>query len=409
MKIKPFSERFVAPQAREECQRCARPISLCVCAALPQIENQTEILIVQHPRERFHPLGTARLLETSLKRCLRFVSSPRFTAFHGEAPPTSGSEDSLRAVLKADAALLFPGEGSVPLDELPPHERPSQLVIVDGTWSHAWTLLRDLAPLRELRQVSLNPENPSIYRIRKEPRFECISTLEAAILALEVVEPEIHQTEALLDAFRLKIDRHIEARSSSPAHDLRTLTKRRPPEQRRLPRILKRPLKDFVLAYGESSFCPDTKKEELCFLGLLNLGTGESRFATFDALAKLPELLRLHTGISESEFPLGKFDPDEAKASFAELLDDSQILVSWSPLSNDAWSEWLPLPSQRVHLKSSYKALNRGGGSVEEVCAAESISPQPLSFPGRAASRLAHQRGLFLWLWNYANGTSESL
>ena len=49
---------------RDVCWRCRRPLPLCVCTLFEgrgPVANRTEIVILQHPRERAHALGTARI------------------------------------------------------------------------------------------------------------------------------------------------------------------------------------------------------------------------------------------------------------------------------------------------------------------------------------------------------------
>ena len=40
-------------------------MSHCFCEAIPQIDNRTDVLILQHVGERFHPFNTARIVQKS--------------------------------------------------------------------------------------------------------------------------------------------------------------------------------------------------------------------------------------------------------------------------------------------------------------------------------------------------------
>jgi len=44
-------------------------MSLCFCESIPRIDNRTNILILQHVGERFHPFNTARIVQKTLSRC----------------------------------------------------------------------------------------------------------------------------------------------------------------------------------------------------------------------------------------------------------------------------------------------------------------------------------------------------
>ena len=54
------------PPARPTCARCRRPLRVCYCAALPTLATRTRIVILQHPREKDMPIGTARMAQLCL-------------------------------------------------------------------------------------------------------------------------------------------------------------------------------------------------------------------------------------------------------------------------------------------------------------------------------------------------------
>jgi DTW domain-containing protein YfiP len=145
----------LSPEARPTCYRCHRPSVACVCAELPRVDNQVGLIVVQHPHERAHPLGTARLLRQALGR----VEIVRFEPARPAAP-----------ALPAHTALLYPHPAARPLEALAPAERPRHLLMLDGTWSHAKSMYKALPALHALPHVSLQPATPSRYRVRREPR-----------------------------------------------------------------------------------------------------------------------------------------------------------------------------------------------------------------------------------------------
>ncbi len=71
------------------------------------------------------------------------------------------------------------------------------IILLDGTWSQAKTLWWRNAWLLKTRRMHLIPKQKSLYgNIRKEPRPECVSTLEAAAETLSFlgVEPSVEST-----------------------------------------------------------------------------------------------------------------------------------------------------------------------------------------------------------------------
>src|SRR5204862_7087038 len=75
------------------------------------------------------------------------------------------------------------------------------IVLLDGTWSQAKTLWWRNPWLLKLHRLVLNPPRPArLGRLRREPRREALSTLEAAALVLRHIEAGPDAAEALLAA-----------------------------------------------------------------------------------------------------------------------------------------------------------------------------------------------------------------
>ena len=180
---------------RRRCYGCFRPRGDCFCAAIPSIDNRTDVLILQHVRERFHAFNTARIVERALVNSTLLVGGPQ--------------ELAARVVLKPRAGLLYPGPAATLLEDVPADERPQQLVVLDGTWHHAKTLVRDLGAIRDLPRYRLAPAAPSRYRIRREPTAAFLSTVEATVAALRVLEPATRGWEQLLAAFDTMVERQL--------------------------------------------------------------------------------------------------------------------------------------------------------------------------------------------------------
>jgi len=175
---------------RDHCWGCDKPRVTCVCEVVPRVVTRTGITILQHPRERRHAIGTARIARLGLPRARVEV------AWFGRDRRTT------RTLTVPDgAAVLYPHPDARDLATLPPAERPRHLLVLDGTWRHAYVLRRDNPWIADLPHVSLTPPRPSRYRIRKEPRRECLSTIEAIVLALQAIEPDTPGLDGLLGAF----------------------------------------------------------------------------------------------------------------------------------------------------------------------------------------------------------------
>ena len=104
---------------RARCPQCARPLSHCLCALIPQLPSRTRVLILQHPQEVGHALNTARLAALGLLNC-----ELRCAEYVEELP-------QLLSDSRWHSCLLFPGEQSVAVGRFATESaaKPLQLVV----------------------------------------------------------------------------------------------------------------------------------------------------------------------------------------------------------------------------------------------------------------------------------------
>ena len=200
--------------ARQTCYGCFKPSTLCLCGRVPAVDNRTRITILQHPRERFHAIGTARIARLGLRNAE--VLLPRAVALRSLEIPLDVAPGS---------ALLFPGESARELSDLVREAPPPGLVVLDGTWAQARGLLRENPGLKYLPRVRLTPPGPSRYRIRRSPRGDYLSTIEAIVEALRLLEPETLGLDGLLGAFETMIDEQIVYANRNPRRPLRKIAR----------------------------------------------------------------------------------------------------------------------------------------------------------------------------------------
>jgi DTW domain-containing protein YfiP len=181
---------------RRVCYRCFKPQVACVCASITRVANQTGLIILQHPRERLHPLGTARIARLGFTR-VRIESYSQW-AMHSMS----------RIEIPAGAALLYPSATARELSAVPLGERPRHLIVLDGTWFHARKIHRAHQWLQQLPHVQIVPDGPSGYGgTRAEPKAQYVATVEAIIYALRILEPETHGLDGLLRSFAAMVAR----------------------------------------------------------------------------------------------------------------------------------------------------------------------------------------------------------
>lgn len=227
----------MAAEVFKRCYQCFRPRDLCFCEAIPQIDNRTHILLLQHCGERSHPFNTARIVKQALQKCDLIVGHNR--SLRDQPLP-----------IEATAGLLYPKADAPELTELSGDARPRQLVVIDGTWHQAKSIVRDTPQLRDLPGYKLSPASPGRYRIRREPTPQSLSTLEAVVSALHVLEPETQGLPQLLAAFDRMVDEQL-ARSAGT--NFWREKKSRHTRPTHIPAAMLSSDASLVVAYGEST------------------------------------------------------------------------------------------------------------------------------------------------------------
>lgn len=236
-----------------DCPKCLKTPSLCVCGTIRPQKTRLHVLILQHPQEPDKDLGSARLANLALPNSTLKIglSWPNLKAALGT--------NYTRDIVPSRWAVLYLGSGakksnhwsrSTPIGshatdpkswlqfvdkkgiELTTEVLPRDLdgiVLIDGTWSQAKALWWRNAWLLKLKRAILHAKDKSLYKeLRKEPRRECLSTIETIAETLTVLgESQAAGTELkrvfsdLLDKKRaLKKPRNEKPGKPLPSQDI---------------------------------------------------------------------------------------------------------------------------------------------------------------------------------------------
>ena len=189
------------------CERCKKAIKACICHWIQQLDAKTELWILQHPSEVKRAIGTARILTLSLPNARLWV---------GEDFSQHEEINQLLAEPGRRAWVVYPGEGALPISSLA-EESSDQgsdpkrtLILLDGTWKKAYKMWQLSANLQQLPTVALDNADQGNYRIRKSPKSEGVSTVEAGYLALTALEGEGDKFAPLIEAFNQMIEFQIQ-------------------------------------------------------------------------------------------------------------------------------------------------------------------------------------------------------
>lgn len=180
------------------CETCLKPRFLCLCDLIQPLKTRLKVLILQHPQEPDHELGSARIAHLALSDSeLRIGLSWRNlqAALNQPAIPSHWAVLYLGSGVKGEKkGHNFPTHPISPLQVVNQKGVPQPFsssnlegfVVLDGTWSQAKTLWWRNPWLLKLKRMILTPTQPSLYgKLRREPRKECLSTLESIAETLD--------------------------------------------------------------------------------------------------------------------------------------------------------------------------------------------------------------------------------
>ena len=277
-------------------------------------------MILQHPRERYVAIGTGRMTamclpEASLHLGVEFANDP--TVRRALADPAR------------PAVLLWPGEGATDLASSPP-AGPVTLVVIDGTWATAKKVVRMNPFLASLPRYAFAPQKPSTYRIRREPRDDYVSTIEAVAHVLTVLEGDRFQP--MLAPFAAMIDAQIDCEQRIQGARVRHRHLKLAEKAPRLAAELTS--EQLVCVTGEANAWPyragsGSPPDELVQWLARRLGTGETFEAVLAPRYALAPSTPLHTRLPEERLAAG-----ETFASFAArwraFVRDDDVLCAWA-------------------------------------------------------------------------------
>ena len=187
--------------SRKTCQHCQRPLAVCYCTTLVNINNRIKVTIVLHPQEQKHPFNTGRIANLCLSNSEIIVA---------ETFP----KQSLEKLLSTPSALLYPSLPWLPeVEEIcttQSNQKISQqdiqqntqniirqLIVIDATWRKSKKMLHLNPLLQTLPRINLTGGLKSNYQIRKTSMENGLSTLESIVDAMQILEPENSFSEML--------------------------------------------------------------------------------------------------------------------------------------------------------------------------------------------------------------------
>lgn len=219
---KRLEARSLLPVFRQLCTTCRQPDFSCFCVWLKPFDPRMDFIILTHPIELKRRIATGRMSHLSLKNSQLIVGHD----YTGNRALNRVLNDSDR-----HCVMLYPGRLSKNLSPLEnadrralfPEDKRLTILVIDGTWSTARKMVHLSQNLREVPRICFTPPTPSNFRVRRQPRAECYSTIEAIHHTVELLGPAMglsdgRPQDVLLNVFDRMVDRQIElAHSDRPS------------------------------------------------------------------------------------------------------------------------------------------------------------------------------------------------
>ena len=224
--MSPPSEASAVTEAIADCPHCHKPLPLCICDSITPIESRISLLILQHPQEQDRALGTARLTALHFRNAVLKIglSWPSLSKALGR-PVDDPSRWAVLYLGSAKVADLGTDRDIVAINrkgEIEDNQRAilkdiEGIVLLDGTWSQAKALWWRNAWMLKCQRIILGPARPSRYgKLRREPRGDGLSTIEAAAMLLAGLEKRPDIAERLNGSFERMLARYREVQRQMP-------------------------------------------------------------------------------------------------------------------------------------------------------------------------------------------------
>jgi DTW domain-containing protein YfiP len=197
----------------EVCSDCKKIQKLCFCEAIKPVDNRVTVLILRHPQEEDRKLGTAHMATMQLSNSVlrtglswanlskavgREVKDPKKwgVLYLGTQKTANPLPDQVITVINKKGEPT--DKQSEILDNL------EGIIALDGNWAQAKALWWRNAWMLKCHRLVLQPPRESFYgNLRKEPRKESVSTIEAISYTLAALDKRDDLVAEVLPPFHL--------------------------------------------------------------------------------------------------------------------------------------------------------------------------------------------------------------
>lgn len=171
---------------RSLCPACVQPDFGCYCAQVQPFDPKISFVILIHPIEVKRRIATGRMSHLCLENSF---------LIQGQDYTKNALVNALIADSDFHSVILYPGPTSINLSHIDsktetslfPKNKKLRVFVIDGTWATAGKMTRQSENLKPLPRICFSPSCPSNFRVRKQPKPNCYSTIEAIHHTIELI------------------------------------------------------------------------------------------------------------------------------------------------------------------------------------------------------------------------------
>tara|TARA_B110000881_G_C18340346_1_gene396188 strand:- start:69 stop:659 length:591 start_codon:yes stop_codon:yes gene_type:complete len=162
----------------------------CLCSHISVQNSCINLIILQHPQEAKHHKNTVQLLKLNIPNCQIFMGD--------DDDFDLSDHPEFSHITPCNTLLLYPQEHSSELsadtvsldfEDFSGELERLNVIVIDSNWKKSKKIFLTNPWLHSLKSYHLTlDESPSIYQIRKKRQAHFRSTLEATVIALNVLE-----------------------------------------------------------------------------------------------------------------------------------------------------------------------------------------------------------------------------
>lgn len=207
-------------QYRIQCSGCRQPEFGCYCQHIQKFDPKIKFVILIHPIEMKRRIATGRMSHLCLENSELIVGQDYSQNIH---------VNKILENPKYEPMVLYPGIKSLNLttdntggiysakkSALFATGRTPLVFVIDGTWATARKMMRQSSNINLLPRVCFTPPGLSQFKVRKQPKAECYSTIEAIHHCIDLIGAQVNfdftgrPHDNLLKVFNKMVERQLE-------------------------------------------------------------------------------------------------------------------------------------------------------------------------------------------------------